>query len=179
MRMPRKTVLMLMAAALVAGCSGARDDEVSLRKIKHKGNGPDEFSIIPGKPLEMPEDVVALPEPVPGGPNRTDQDPVADGIAALGGNAGAGRGTAPSAAHAGLRNHAARYGRRPDIRQTLAAEDREIRRQYGRVNILRILPSDDYTQAYKDDWLDAHAEERRLRRAGVRTPAAPPPPDDN
>ena len=174
MWMPRKTVLMLMAAVLVAGCGGARDDEVSLRKIRHKGNGPDEFSIIPGKPLEMPGDVAALPEPVPGGPNRTDQDPVADGIAALGGNAGARSAAAPSAAHAGLRDHAARYDRDPAIRQTLVAEDRELRRQYGNVNLLRFLPSDDYTQAYKDQWLDAHAEERRLRRAGVRTPAAPP-----
>jgi hypothetical protein len=26
---------------------------------------------------------------------------------------------------------------------------------------------------YKDDWLDAYAEERRLRRRGVQTPAAP------
>jgi hypothetical protein len=174
MWMPRKTVLMLMAAVIVAGCGGARDDEVSLRKIRHKGNGPDEFSIIPGRPLEMPADVAALPEPVPGVPNRGDQDPLADGIAALGGNAAARGAAAPSAAHSGLVSHAARYDRDPAIRRTLAAEDREIRRQYGNVNLLRFLPSDDYTQAYKDQWLDAHAEERRLRRAGVRTPAAPP-----
>ncbi|MFB9148325.1 DUF3035 domain-containing protein [Roseovarius ramblicola] len=174
MRMPRKTGLMLMAAVLVAGCGGAGDDEVSLRKIRHKGNGPDEFSILPSKPLEMPEDVSALPQPVPGGPNRTDQDPVADGIAALGGNVGAQRTGAPSAAHAGLLNHAARYRSDPAIRQTLAAEDRERRQRYGRVNVLRILPGDDYTQVYKDDWLDAYAEERRLRRRGVQTPAAPP-----
>ncbi|WP_104019865.1 DUF3035 domain-containing protein [Roseovarius nitratireducens] len=178
MWMPRKTVLTLLAVVIVAGCGGARDDEVSLRKIRHKGNGPDEFSIIPGKPLEMPEDVAALPEPVPGGGNRTDQDPVADGIAALGGNAGARRTGAPSAANAGLLTHAARYDRDPAIRQTLAAEDRELRRDYGNVNILRILPSDDYTQAYKDQWLDPYAEEQRLRRRGVRTPAAPPAPRD-
>ena len=177
MWMPRKTVLMLMAAVIVAGCGGGRDGDVTLRKIKHKGNGPDEFSIMPGKPLEMPDNVAALPEPVPGGPNRTDQDPLADGIAALGGNAGAGRTGAPSAAHTGLINQAGRFGRDPGIRQTLAAEDREIRRQYGNVNLLRFLPSDDYLQAYKDQWLDPYAEERRLRRRGVRTPAAPPSPD--
>lgn len=175
---PRITVLTLMAAMIVAGCGGAGDDEVSLRKIRHKGEGPDEFSIIPGKPLEMPGDVAALPEPVPGGPNRTDQDPVADGVAALGGNPAARSGTAPSAAHSGLVSHAARHDGNPSIRQTLAAEDREIRRQYGNVNLLRFLPSDDYTQAYKDQWLDARAEERRLRRAGVRTPAAPPSADN-
>jgi len=178
MLMPRKTVLMLMAAVLVAGCGGGGDDEVSLRKIRHTGNGPDEFSILPGKPLDMPRDTAALPEPVPGGPNRTDQDPVADGIAALGGNADAQRTGTPSAAHSGLLTHADRYNADPDIRRRLAAEDRERRQRYGRVNLLRVLPGDDYTQVYKDDWLDAHAEERRLRRRGVQTPAAPPPGDE-
>jgi len=178
MWMPRKTIVMLMAAVIVAGCGGGRDGEVSLRKIKHKGNGPDEFSIMPGRPLEMPGDVAALPEPVPGGPNRTDQDPVADGIAALGGNANAQRRETSPTAHAGLINRTGRFGRNAGIRQTLAAEDLEIRRQHGRVNILRFLPTDDYLQAYKDQWLDPYAEERRLRRRGVRTPAAPPSPDN-
>ena len=44
------------------------------------------------------------------------------------------------------------------------------------MNILRILPGDDYVQAYRDQWLDAHAEERRCAR-GVLTPASPPDPD--
>lgn len=177
MWMPRKTVLMLMAAALVAGCGG-RDREVSLTKLRNTSNGPDEFSIIPSKPLEMPEDAAALPTPTPGGANRTDQNPLADGIAALGGNMAVTQAEAPSAANAGLLAHATRYGRDPGVRQALAAEDREIRSRYGNVNILRgILPGDDYVQAYERQWLDAHNEERRLRRAGVRTPAAPPPPD--
>lgn len=175
MWMPRKTVVMLMAALIVAGCGG-RDREVSLTKIRSNSNGPDEFSIIPGKPLEMPEDVASLPPPTPGGPNRTDQNPVADGILALGGNPAVIASEAPSAANAGLLAHATRYGRDPAIRQTLAAEDREIRTRYGQVNVLRILPGDDYVQAYERQWLDAYAEESRLRRAGVRTPASPPPP---
>lgn len=177
MWMPRKTILMLMAAVIVAGCGGGRDGTVQLREIRHKGNGPDEFSIIPGKPLEMPENVAALPEPTPGAPNRTDQDPITDGIAALGGNAEARRSEAPLAVHATLVNRAGRFGRDPGIRQTLAAEDLEIRRQHGRVNVLRFLPTDDYLQAYKRQWLDPYAEEQRLRRLGVRTPAAPPSPD--
>lgn len=176
MWMPRKTIVMLMAAVIVAGCGGGRDGDVTLRKIRQAGNGPDEFSIIPGKPLEMPESVAALPEPTPGGPNRTDQNPVTDGIAALGGNADARRSAAPLAAHATLVNRTGRFGRDPGIRQKLAAEDLEIRRQYGRVNVLRFLPTDDYLQAYSRQWLDPYAEEKRLRRRGVRTPAAPPAP---
>ncbi|WP_210877470.1 DUF3035 domain-containing protein [Roseovarius autotrophicus] len=175
MWMPRKTVLMLMAAAIVAGCGG-RDREVSLAKIRHTGNGPDEFSIIPSKPLEMPSDMAALPAPTPGAPNRTDQNPLADGVAALGGNMAVTQAEAPSAADAGLLAHATRYGRDPAIRQTLAAEDIDVRRSYGQVNIFRILPGDDYVQAYERQWLDAHAEELRLRNRGVRTPASPPAP---
>jgi len=178
MWMPRKTVLTLMAAVLMAGCGTGRDEDVTLSKIRSEGNGPDEFSIIPGKPLEMPEDMTRLPAPTPGRANRTDQNPIADGIAALGGNPGA-RGTgAPAAADAALVAHAGRYGRDPAIRERLAAEDREIRRQYGNVNILRILPGTDYVQAYRGQWLDAYEEERRLRRRGVTTPAAPPEPEN-
>lgn len=177
MWMPRKTVLALMAAGLLAGCGAGPDEDVTLSQIRASGNGPDEFSIIPGKPLEMPADMNTLPAPAPGTANRTDQDPVADGIAALGGSARAGGG-APAAADRALVAHAGRYGRDPAIRQRLAAEDREIRRQYGNVNVLRILPGDDYVQAYRDQWLDAYAEERRLRRRGIRTPVAPPEPSD-
>ncbi|MEQ8902514.1 MAG: DUF3035 domain-containing protein [Roseovarius sp.] len=176
MKMPRKTVLIFLAATIVAGC-GARDDDVTLTRIRNTGNGPDEFSIIPGKPLQAPEDMSALPVPTPGGSNRTDQNPLADGVAALGGNPAAVNAQAPAASNGALVNHANRYGGTPGIRQTLAQEDREIRRSYGRVNVLRILPGDDYVQAYRRDWLDAYAEERRLRRRGIVTPASPPPPE--
>ena len=178
MWMPRKTVLILLSVAVVAGCGG-RERDVSLTRLRASSNGRDVFSITPGKPLEMPEDMAALPAPTPGGPNRTDQNPVADGVAALGGNLAVTQTEAPSAANSALLAHSTRYGRDPEIRQTLAAEDREIRNRYGQVNLLRgILPGDDYTQAYERQWLDAYAEERRLRRAGVRTPASPPDPEN-
>ena len=47
------------------------------------GQGPDEFAIVPPKPLEMPQDLAALPDPTPGGFNRTDQNPEADAAIAL------------------------------------------------------------------------------------------------
>lgn len=173
--MPRKAVLTLLVATIVAGC-GARDGDVTLSRIRSTGNGPDEFSIMPRKPLQMPEDYTALPQPTPGAANLTDQNPLADGAAALGGNPAALAAQSPAPGNAALLNHASRYGSTTGIRQKLAQEDRELRRQYGRVNVLRILPGDDYVQAYRDEWLDAYAEERRLRSRGVRTPASPPPP---
>ena len=50
MAMPHKTVLALLVATVLAGCGGR--DDVTLTRIRHTGNGPDEFSIMPGKPLQ-------------------------------------------------------------------------------------------------------------------------------
>ncbi|MDT8328655.1 MAG: DUF3035 domain-containing protein [Roseovarius sp.] len=170
--MPHKTVLALLVATVLAGCGGR--DDVTLTRIRNTGNGPDEFSIMPGKPLQAPEDYASLPSPTPGGANRTDQNPLADGVIALGGNPAAVG--APSARDGALVNHANRYGATADIRQTLAEEDKDVRRRHGRVDILRLGLNDDYTNAYKRQWLDAYAEERRLRRNGTITPSSPPPP---
>jgi len=173
MILSRATVLVVVLA-LLAGCSN-RGEDIQLRRIDKPGEGPDEFAILPGKKLQAPEDYAALPAPAPGAANLTDQNPKGDGIAALGGNPSALSATAASQRDAGLVRHASRYGVQSDIRRTLAVEDKEIRRRHGRVNILRLGPTDDYTDAYKRQWLDSHAEQRRLRRLGIETPTAPPP----
>ncbi len=173
MKMPRMSIILILALALSA--CGKRDRDVTLTRIKKTGNGPDEFAILPGKPLQTPEDYASLPAPTPGAANLTDPNPRADGIAALGGNAAALNSAGISASDGALVNHAVRYGSGPGIRQTLAAEDKETRRRHGRVNILRIGPNDDYTSAYKRQWLNATEEELRLRRRAIETPSAPPP----
>jgi len=172
MGVPRKIVI-LGLVLVVAACS--RDRDITLTRFQNKGNGPDEFSIVPGKPLQKPESYAALPAPTPGAGNRTDQNPKADSIAALGGNPAATTQTGVAPADAGLVRHAARHGTDPAIRQRLRTEDQKIRNNYGRRNILRIGPRDNYTDAYKRQWLDSDDEQRRLRRAGVVTPTAPPP----
>ncbi len=172
MTRPRIVMIMMVLALAVSACG--KRDEVQLRNIKRTGNGPDEFSILPGKPLQAPENFTTLPTPTPGGPSLTDQNPNADGIAALGGNAGALTVTAAAARDGALINYANRYGVTPGIRQTLASEDKEIRRRHGRVNIFNIGPVDDYVMAYRRQWLDGYAEMRRLRRLGIETPTAPP-----
>lgn len=171
MRLPQLSILVL-AMALTA--CGNRNGDVTLTRIKNTGNGPDEFSILPGKPLQAPESFSALPAPNPGGANLTDQNPKADGVVALGGNPAAQNGGI-SSADVSLVRHAGRYGSQPGVRQTLRAEDQDTRRRYGRRNILRIGPTDDYTDAYKRQWLDSHQTQERLRQRGIQTPSAPPP----
>ena len=118
MTMPRLTLMILIAGIGLAGCSRPGDD-VQLRRIKNTDKGPDEFSIIPGKPLEAPENFNILPTPTPGGTNRTDQNPRADGVAALGGNPAALVADGVSSADGALINHAGRFGIPAGIRQTL------------------------------------------------------------
>lgn len=173
--MPRLMILCVLILGLAA-CAN-RDEDFALTRIKHTGNGPDEFSILPGKPLQAPEDVDTLPPPTPGGTNLTDRNPRADGIAALGGNPGALVASGVSSADGALLSHARRYGVSPGIRQTLRVEDEALRRRHGRVNILRIAATSDYDNAYRREWLDSYGEYYRLRRAGITVPAAPPEPD--
>lgn len=172
MRLPALSVLILVMA--LPAC-GSRDREVTLTRFKDTGAGPNEFTIMPGKPLQTPEDYAALPAPTPGGPNLTDQNPLADGVAALGGNPAALNVGPVSARDTALVSHAGRFGVNPGIRQVLASEDVEVRRRYGRVNILNIGPNDDYNLAYRRQWLNSQAEAQRLRSLGIATPASPPP----
>lgn len=173
MSLSRSVVLVSALALVLAGC-GRGDRDVTLTRIKNTGNGPDEFSVLPTRPLEMPPSFSELPPPAPGGTNRVDTNPEAEGIAALGGNPNAVIPSGVGAGDAALVNRARRAGVDPAIRQTLAQEDAETRRRHGRVNIFNIGPNDDYTNAYKRQWLDAQEETERLRRRGVVTPSAPP-----
>ena len=103
MMLPRK-IMMVGLVLVVAACS--RDRDITLTRFKNTGNGPDEFAIAPGKPLEAPESYSALPTPQPGAGNRTDHNTKADGIAALGGNPAATADTGVAPGDAGLVRHA-------------------------------------------------------------------------
>lgn len=176
MRRSRVTILGLAAAVLLAGC-GNRDGDVTLTRLDRPGDGPDEFAILPNKPLQTPENLASLPTPTPGAGNLVDPTPRADGIVALGGNPAARQTGGIPGRDGALVAHAARHGGNPAIRATLAQEDREVRRRHGRVNILPFVPRDNYASAYKPQTLDPSTERDRLRRRGVRTPSAPPTDD--
>ncbi|MEX5727690.1 hypothetical protein Ga0609869_001043 [Rhodovulum iodosum] len=164
------------AAMLLAGCS--RNSQPQLMNVGAGERSPDEFQVLPGKPLEMPEDLAALPAPTPGGANRTDPTPNADAVAALGGNpARVARSGGVPGADAGLIAHATRYGLAGNIRQTLAAEDLEYRRQNDGRLLERWFNVNVYFRAYERQSLDQHAELERWRRAGARNVGAPPEQD--
>ena len=161
----------IVVAALVAlsAC-----ENTGLRTLSKPGEGPDEFLIVPGKPLQEPPDFSALPEPTPGGSNLTDQAPLQDGVAALGGRRPAeGAGAVPGS-DAALVNRASRFGRDSNVRAELAAEDEDFRRRRGRLTQIRIVRVDRYNQVYRNQALDPQQEINRWRRAGARIPTAPP-----
>lgn len=169
----KSLVIIAVSAGLLAGCS--RNSEPKLLNVTSSTQGPDEFAILPNKPLQEPESYAALPAPTPGGGNRVDQNPEADAIAALGGNPAAVARGIP-ASDAGLINYTSRNGRDATIRQELAASDLEFRRRNdGRV-LERLFNVNVYYRAYSRQSLDKYAELERFRRLGVRTPAAPPAP---
>lgn len=168
-----QVVLAIAASALLVLTACSRGDKVpELMNIRSSTNGPDEFTIVPPKALSMPENLTELPEPTPGGENRTDQHPLDDAVAALGGTANTSGNI--SAADGALVNYASRGGVASGIRQTLAAEDLEYRRRHDGKLLERLFDLNVYFKAYRPYALDQYQELERWRKVGVRTPAAPP-----
>lgn len=159
------------ALLLLAACGG--DKAPQLMNIRQTTDGPDEFSILPPRALELPEDLTALPEPTPGGENLTDPRPFDDAIVALGGRPGKAGGV--PAADSALYSAAARKGVTAGIRETLAAEDLEWRRKNDGRLLERVFDVNVYFKAYRKMALDQQAELARWRKAGAKTPSAPPP----
>lgn len=132
------------------------------------GQSPDEFMVLPTKPLEMPTDLAALPPPTPGAPNRVDYDPRSDAVASLTGRPQA-AGTARAGALIARAGPAA-----SNIRAQLAAED-VVYREENRGQLLpRLFAKDPEDVTYEAVTLDPGAELLRQRARGVGVPAAPP-----
>lgn len=160
----KKLVTSVMALTLAA-CSGDKP----LRNLATSTTDPEEFAIVPAKPLEIPQNFSELPVPDENQVDRTELLPKADAIAALGGRAGAG-----VAASTELSAHTMRYGLDPAIRSFLAEEDAAFRKRRGRFTQLKIVPVDRYNRVYRSYTLDANAIADYYRRRGITTPSAPP-----
>lgn len=166
---------LLLGAGLLAGCA-APDREPRLLNVTSGQTTPDEFAILPTKPLETPPNYASLPEPAPGGTNRVDPTPLADAVAALGGRPSALTRAGVPAGDGALLAQAGRFGLTPSIRTDLAAEDLEYRRKNDGRLLERMFNVNVYFRAYAPLSLDQYAELERWRRAGVPTPSAPPDP---
>jgi hypothetical protein len=166
--------LSVMALGLLAAC-GAPPEGGNRGLLQRVGLGPgkpDEFLVMPSRELEQPETTEVLPPPTPGGTNRVDIVPKASAIAALSGDPD--RGFATSQSDLALIRAARATATTPDIRSRLAEEDAEYRED-NRGRLLERLSNLGDNKVYDGMILDADRELERLRRLGVRTPAAPPP----
>ena len=164
---PKRAIIFPVLALVLLDACGNTDRP--LHAFTPSGGGPDEFSVIPKLPLGTPP-TNELPLPTPGGSNRTDSNPNADAIAALGGSASAQVAGGIPAGDAALIAQTGRYGVEPGIRAELAAADEAFRNRRSRSNIFNPLGRDRYFPAYARQALNANAELARLQAAGVAVP---------
>lgn len=169
----RASVLVIGFAAL-AGLSACGGDP-HLMNIESGQNSPDEFAILPTRPLSMPPDLAVLPAPTPGGANITDPTPEADAVAALGGNPARLSNQGIAASDQALVAYAARRGLEPGIRTTLAQADLAWRSRNSRRPLEALFGTSVYLRAYRPMTLDPAAEQLRWQRAGARTSTSPVP----
>lgn len=165
-------ILVLALATAISACS--RDETPSLMNVRATGSGPDEFSVVPNKPLTIPEDLTALPAPTQNATNRTTQDADVLAVAALGGNPALLKSSKISGSEQALLNSAGRFGVDANIREKLSKEDIEFRKGNISLPLERLANVNVYNRIYSRYSLDAYAELQRLRRLGVVTPTAPP-----
>jgi len=165
-----RVLLLTLSVLALAACAG----DGRLMNLTASDDGPEEFAILPTRPLQMPPDLAQLPPPTPGGTNLTDPNPEGDAIAALGGNPDQLAQQGIGAADGALVAHASRAGVTPGVRQVVAAEDQQIRERRGRRPLEALAGTNVYHRAYEPQTLDSEAEMERWRRTGVQVPTAPP-----
>ena len=167
-----KSVTVLLAASVaLSACGRSGSEQSPLERLNASAvTAPDEFKVLPRKPLELPDDLAALPAPAPGQGNRTDLTPIRDLEVALSGREGRSAATGSDAA---VVRAASANGITPGIRDILAAEDEEWRRNNKGRLLERLLLRNQEGITYRAMILDARAELRRMRALGVRVPQLP------
>ncbi len=156
-------------AVVLGGCANR-----PLHDLRTNSQGPDEFMVLPVKPLTAPQDYSRLPAPTPGGGNLVDLTPKADAVAALGGRPSALDATGVAASDRALVASTGRYGVAPGTRATLAQSDADFRRRQGRLSGFKLFPVDRYSQIYRREALEPFETNERFRRSGFGTPSSPP-----
>ena len=161
----------VIAVLALAGCADVPD----LMKFPNKRNTPNEFTVIPSRPLATPPAGAALPVPQSNAVNLATPSPIDSAIVALGGTTAAANRTGIPASDTALLATTTRYGTEANIRDVLAAEDIDYRR-HNRPQVLAYISGTNwYFTAYNAMSLDQRHEMERLRAIGVRVPVSPPP----
>ncbi|MEM1267747.1 MAG: DUF3035 domain-containing protein [Pseudomonadota bacterium] len=164
--------LCLLALATLTACGTGDDTSFAERVAARTVNAPDEFRVLPQNPLQLPEDLSALPPPIPGAPNRGDIDPEAEVLEALSGRPVR---AAPAQSDGALLAAVGAAGVSPTIRADLAEEDTEFRDQNRGLLLERLAGVNTELEIYDDQLLDAEAEYERLIRLGILVPPLPAP----
>jgi hypothetical protein len=153
----------MLAPFVLGGCEGGLAG--GLRSAGVAGT-PDEFMVLPTRPLEMPESFVALPPPTPGTVNRVDYRPHIEAVVGLTGRPGpVGSGGSALVAAAGPRD--------PAIRTELAQEDVIWRQTHHGRLLERWFSTDREALVYRPMVLDAPEAFENQRAQGREVPAAP------
>lgn len=162
-------LFVVCAGGMLAACSSR--DVPKLVNARSSTAGPDEFSILVQKPLQIPPNFTTLPPPtLEGGQNLADLTPVKDVIVALGGNLKA---IPHGISDPDLIAYTERFGVRADIADVLALEDVEWRRRHRGKLLERLFNVNVYEKAYAAQALDAYATYDLWKDRGVFIPAPP------
>lgn len=158
--------LIITGGLVLAGCG--EGGLAGLLRSSGVTQTPDEFMVLPTRPLEMPSNLNALPPPTPGRANLVDYHPNAEAVAGLTGRQGP-AGTADGSAVVARTGVGA-----PQIRATLAVEDAEYRAQNRGRLLERWFSRDKVALTYRSQTLDAPVSFETMRARGVGVPAPPP-----
>jgi hypothetical protein len=150
---------------LIAACSS---DDARLRDLYDVGTGPEEFAVLPSKPLIIPSNLQELPVPDETVENLADPTPKRDLIEKLGGSIDETKSVPKK--DKDLLNYVSRAGVNSNIREELAEEDRKFLRRMGVLTSVKLFRVDRYNQIYRKMTLSAPKELERWRSLGVRTP---------
>ena len=173
--MPRvifKLAVVVAIGTSLSACNQNSGNGRPLLNLRQSAIAPDEFLVVPQKPLETPGDVTSLPTPVPGAKARVMIDFEDNLLRALGGQPGNSR-TIPASDAALISAARAGSGATANIRDIMRAEDQAFREaRSGRID--RLAKKRKAVTIYDPMLLDPVAESARMQAQGVKTPAVPP-----
>jgi hypothetical protein len=166
--MPKLHPMALLARACLPLALGGCNGVAGTLRSSGVTSTPDEFMVLPTRPLEMPQNLAALPPPVPGAPNRVDYQPQQIALEGLTGRPG------PAATAGGAALVAAAGPAQPQIRSVLASEDAEYRATHQGLLLERLFNKNKEVVVYEAMILDPGREYEYLRARGLNQPPAPP-----